>query len=59
MTRWDHRRAEAARVAGQLNSVITMAADAGSLDELREVIEDHQAVIGAAEQFPRDLRRAR
>jgi hypothetical protein len=50
-----YRRAEAARVAGQLTSVITMASEAGSLDELREVIEDQQVVIGAAQEGGRAL----
>jgi hypothetical protein len=44
-----YRRAEAARLASQLNAVIAMASDATSLDELHEVIEDYEAVISAAQ----------
>jgi MoxR-like ATPase len=44
-----HRRVEAARVASQLDTVIAMASEATSLDELHEVIEDQEAVISAAQ----------
>jgi hypothetical protein len=44
-----YRHAEAARIGSQLNAVIAMASAAGSLEELREVIEDHQALISAAQ----------
>jgi hypothetical protein len=48
-------RAEAARVAAQLGAVIDMVSAADSIEELREVVEDHQAVIGAARELVRGL----